>query len=342
GQTSSSSSSSSSSSEEGREEGINGMEGMDEGGEDLRMPITLISGFLGAGKTSLLKSMLRNREGLRIGMIVNDMAEVNVDAKLVRDDPNARMGEADSVELQNGCICCSMKEELFVSMDQLVSLSRAKGKLYDHIVIESSGISEPKAVRSTFQSAEAFGVPLLDEVLKALNPHAKIVSCTYGEVPVKEVLGVMNGAGVADLGSIDDHKGTLEALEWASSTTTDGPEHTHSHEDSNPDCPSCQEDVAVPAAALGAAEAACGSHEHSHSHHSHDHNREEALDPDCSGCNSSADDHSHSHSHSHSDDREGGGGGEGTTSAARRFGIDNFVYRQRRPFHPERLSRVLE
>ncbi|CAM9680657.1 unnamed protein product, partial [Hapterophycus canaliculatus] len=136
----------------------------EEGESDDRVPITLISGFLGAGKTSLLQSLLKNRQGVRIGMVVNDMAEVNVDAKLVRDDPNALGAGADSVELQNGCICCSMSQELFVSVSQLVEMSEAKGTPYDHVVIESSGISEPKSVRSVFQDAESYEVKLMDKV----------------------------------------------------------------------------------------------------------------------------------------------------------------------------------
>ena len=165
--------------------------------EDARIiPVTLLSGFLGAGKTSLLRHVLANREGLQVGVIVNDMASVNIDAKLVRSpfeqtlaeiaaekageplDPDdeakneakneavarARNAIPDAIELGGGCICCSISDELFASVAQLVSLGAMRGIDYDHIVIESSGVSEPRAVRDLFQDADASGMALLEHV----------------------------------------------------------------------------------------------------------------------------------------------------------------------------------
>jgi G3E family GTPase len=113
-----------------------------ERGERMLLPVTVLSGFLGTGKTTLLNHILRNREGIRVAVIVNDMSEVNIDAELVRDGGAELLRtEERLVEMSNGCICCTLREDLLVEVKRLAQ----EGK-FDYLLIESTGISEPLPV----------------------------------------------------------------------------------------------------------------------------------------------------------------------------------------------------
>ena len=231
------------------------MQGMESAAEN-RLPVTVLSGFLGAGKTSLLNQVLNNREGRRVAVIVNDMSEVNIDAALV-DRGGAALSRTDEklVEMSNGCICCTLRDDLLAEVSRLAQEGR-----FDYLLIESTGISEPIPVAQTFTFEDEEGVSLsqvsrldtmvtvvdaasflrdyqaadaledrgeslgeddertvtdllidqvefadvivlnkldlvseeeqreLEAVLKALNPGAKVLTATHGEVPLGAVL----------------------------------------------------------------------------------------------------------------------------------------------------------
>ncbi|GGB40111.1 GTP-binding protein [Oceanisphaera marina] len=122
-----------------------------------RLPVTVLSGFLGAGKTTVLNHILNNRLGLRVAVIVNDMSEVNIDAATLGQQVALRRGEEKLVEMSNGCICCTLREDLLLEVRRLADAGR-----FDYLLIESTGISEPLPVAETFTFADEDGTSLSD------------------------------------------------------------------------------------------------------------------------------------------------------------------------------------
>lgn len=301
-------------------------------------PVHLLAGFLGAGKTSTLKELLENTEDLKLGIIVNDVASINIDAKLVKNS------QSDIIQLENGCACCSLNNELLESVQNLIQTDD-----FDGIVVELSGVADPVAIQNTWDAsvaklssivtvvdASTFGsdyltwdtardrwneedcagnrkisellaeqveaasviilnkLDLADEpqlqvasgMVSQLNKDAKVLSTSWGKVPVRDILP----------------EDTLGAVDCSEPDCADS-SHSHNH-DHNHDASACSDPD-------------CTDSTHAHNHN---HDASACSDPDCTD-----DSHAHNHNHVQTDD----------------LGISSFVYNNTRPFSADRLSAIL-
>ena len=122
-----------------------------------KLPVTVLSGFLGAGKTTVLSHIHNNRQGRKVAVIVNDMSEINIDSAIIKNEVSLNRSEEKLIEMSNGCICCTLREDLLEEVTKLAQEGR-----FDYLVIESTGISEPLPVAETFTFADENGVSLSD------------------------------------------------------------------------------------------------------------------------------------------------------------------------------------
>ena len=318
------------------------------------VPVSLLTGYLGAGKTTVLNHVLANQKGYKVAVIVNDIGEVNIDASLIAKGGAVTQKDENLVPLSNGCICCTLKVDL---MKQIIELARS-GK-FDYILIEASGICEPGPIAGSIcmldgserqnnipaaayldsittvvdakRMADEFGsgASLLQddldeedienlliqqieycttivlnkvdevtekekadvlEVIRALQPDAKIIETTYGKVDVDEILATNN----FDLRKIMQSAGWVKAMEMEgeNSEDLDEEEEHHGH--------------------------------HRHGEHDHDHEEHEDHDHDGHEHHGHGE---HGHHHHHHEDGE-----------AEEYGISTFVYQNVRPFEKAKFE----
>jgi G3E family GTPase len=167
-----------------------------------KLPVTVLSGFLGAGKTTVLNHILNNRSGLKVAVIVNDTSEVNIDAALLRNGSSLSRTEEKMVELTNGCICCTLRNDL---LREVTSIAQS-GK-FDYLLIEGTGIAEPLPIASTFSFRDDKGFSLSD--IARLDTMATVVDCTsllthFGSHDTLHQHGETTGA--------DDHRTLADLL----------------------------------------------------------------------------------------------------------------------------------
>jgi len=344
--------------------------------QDTKIPIHLLAGFLGSGKTTTLKHLLENTENTKIGVIVNDVASVNIDVKLVN-----KRAENGVMELQNGCACCSLADELLTSMENLLKVGD-----FDAVIVELSGVADPVAIFNNWkQAVHTQSHPAVTNTASLENVVTLVDACTFGtdfmtwdvvgkrwtledgdctanrqvvELLAEQVeaanLIILNKQDMATPQEVEIATSMVKSLNEKAKllTTSFGKvsasqilELAKSSDDVVCEDPDCNDTSHSHGhndhEASDCSDPDCNDNSHSHSH---SHAAADCTDPDCT-------DSSHSHSHSHNDkvscadpdctDKSHSHSHSHHATDVDNLGISSFVYKSTRPFHAQRLMQIL-
>ena len=317
------------------------------------VPITVLTGYLGAGKTTLINHVLNNQEGYKVAVIVNDIGEVNIDAELIQKGGIVKEEDANLVPLSNGCICCTLKVDLMKQIAELV-----KSGNFDYILIEASGICEPLPIAQTITVLEEqtaqYGLPKicrLDNVVTVVDAARLVYEFGAGENLVKEnideedienlliqqiefcstiIINKIDEVSEDELNKVRSVVRTLQPEAKIIETNyakVDVKEIIDTHNFNF-------EKTLTSAGWLKELERDDNEdddeHEehHHHEHHDHDHDHEH-----CEECEKEGHDHNHEHHHHHHHHHHDHDEGE-----AEEYGIGTFVYTRRKPFNRNKFE----
>lgn len=331
------------------------------------VPITLLTGYLGAGKTTLINHVLTNQEGYKVAVIVNDIGEINIDAELIQKGGVVAEGSNDLVPLSNGCICCTLNVDL---MKQIVELIKS-GK-FDYILIEASGICEPLPIAQSIyalqEQTKAYGIPQicrLDNLVTVVDAARLVYEFGSGDSLVKDDIEendienllvqqiefcntiIINKVDCVEKEELEKVKKVVRALQPNAKII----ETNYAKVDVKDilDTNSFDfEKVATSAGWVQELEREDNEHEDEEGHHhEHEHEHEEhhhhecnhGEDEECEHCHHEHDHehhHEHGHHHHHHDHNHEDGHGH-----QEEYGIATFVYARRKPFNRDKFEQYV-
>lgn len=318
------------------------------------IPITVLTGYLGAGKTTLINHVLNNQEGYKVAVIVNDIGEVNIDAELIQKGGVVKEEDSNLVPLSNGCICCTLKVDLMKQIGELVRTGK-----FDYILIEASGICEPLPIAQTItvleEQTKAHNMPItcrLDNVVTVVDAARLVYEFGSGENLVKE-----------DIGEEDIENLLIQQIEFCSTIVINKVDDVSSEElkkvkavvktlqpvakiiETNYakvdvkeiiDTHNFDYEKTITSAGwykeLAREDNEEEEHEN-HDHHHHEHHEEEHDHEHCEECEKEGHDHNHEHHHHHHHHEHNHEEGE-----AEEYGIGTFVYTRRKPFNRNKFE----
>ena len=314
------------------------------------IPITVLTGYLGAGKTTLINHVLNNQEGYKVAVIVNDIGEVNIDAELIQKGGIVKEEDSNLVPLSNGCICCTLKVDLMKQIGELVRTGK-----FDYILIEASGICEPLPIAQTItvleEQTKAHNMPItcrLDNVVTVVDAARLVYEFGAGENLVKEdideedienlliqqiefcstiVINKVDDVSKEELQKVRAVVKTLQPVAKIIETNYAKVEVKEIIDTNNFDYEKTITSAGL-YKELAREDNEEDEHDHEHEHHHHDHEHDEHEH--CEECEKEGHDHNHEHHHGHHHHHHHDHNHE--EGEAEEYGIGTFVYTRRKPF----------